>query len=227
MLNKLVCLALVGTAPIVFGQDTTQNKQNELVNRFETITGKEVNYKDSLLIIKKELSATKQTVAQQQSTIVKMESEIVQLQKYYLIGKYGQAGRWAAYGEAQKADFDKNAFLTEYNKAYAGVHVYFAFEETKTNLANYSSELNKVVSDWKANPTKKIVISGYSDSWGKENTNLKYSKERAECVTNYLISVMNVPSSAIKMQYFGSGGPKRYLDKELDFLNRQTHLTIE
>lgn len=56
-------------------------------------------------------------------------------------------------------------------------------------------------------PTTKILIAGHTDSQGKEESNLKLSKERAESVRDYLIG-QGVEEARFTIEYFGESQPK-------------------
>ncbi|GAA3511012.1 OmpA family protein [Aquimarina addita] len=56
-------------------------------------------------------------------------------------------------------------------------------------------------------PTTKILIAGHTDSQGKEESNLKLSKERAESVRDYLIG-QGVEEGRFTVEYYGESNPK-------------------
>ena len=81
------------------------------------------------------------------------------------------------------------------------------FESGKITLTNYSkqklSEVIKIMDDHSAYSLK---ISGYTDSRGKDDMNLKLSEERAQATKNYLIS-KGISSKRISAKGFGEANP--------------------
>lgn len=225
--NKISSIVFLFFGFHLSAQDSTAvNKQNQLIDRFESITGKEGNVNDSIRVLREKLSVSASTIKQQNTTIDNLKAEISELEKYYLIGKYGQPGNYVPYGKQQFDDFQKSAFLKKYNASYPGIHVYFAFEETTIDLSLYDAMFAQLANELKSNPTKKVNVSGYSDSWGKSETNQIYAKDRAALIKEYLIKQYGIPANAIVVQHFGTGGPNRYKESEMDFLNRQVVIAV-
>ena len=54
-------------------------------------------------------------------------------------------------------------------------------------LNNQVEKINLILSQFKSNPNSLIIVSGFSDSQGDADYNLKLSKRRVETVQNYLI----------------------------------------
>ena len=66
--------------------------------------------------------------------------------------------------------------------------------------------LEEVVNSLKGYPEVKLTIQGYTDSVGKESTNLRLSQERAESVMNYLIG-KGIDYGRLKAVGFGELNP--------------------
>lgn len=77
------------------------------------------------------------------------------------------------------------------------------FELGKSRLSDTNK---KGIQSWLNSSTnytlKKVVVSGYADTSGSEKVNLKYSKLRAESVSNYLNSI-GVEQGKIEVHYYG------------------------
>lgn len=56
-------------------------------------------------------------------------------------------------------------------------------------------------------PNSKITISGHTDSYGSDATNLDLSKDRAEAVKEYLLSGLNIDPSTIEAVGYGESRP--------------------
>lgn len=227
MANKLLLGTCLLACTTFYAQDSISgNKQSDLVERFEQITGKDPNYLDTIRVLKVKLATSQSTIEAQQDTIDLLQEEVLNLQKFYLIGKYGQDGKWTAYGKSQVDDFKKNNFLKNYNLTYPGLHIYFAFEEKTIPLELYKDEIQSLVDQWKKNPKQKMVIEGYTDTWGNMESNRNYSQDRALFVKAYLLS-LQVPETAIEFYNEGILGVNRYKEREMDFLNRQVILKLK
>lgn len=221
-----ICFSCFGTAG--WSQDSSAvNKQTQLITRFESITGKEPDLRDSLLILKGELAESAVIIERQNNTIHDLRSEITALEKDYLLGKYGHPGFFTPYGDNQVNDFKKNGYLAKYNTTYPGLHIYFAFDETNVDLNLYKESLTALANELKTDPSKRLIIEGYSDTWGKSEANLQYARERANVVKEYLIQSCGVPASLLVVNYYGSIGENRYKEPEMDFLNRQVLLILK
>jgi OOP family OmpA-OmpF porin len=66
--------------------------------------------------------------------------------------------------------------------------------------------LDEVVNSLKGYPEVNITIQGYTDSVGKESTNLRLSQERAESVRNYFIG-KGIDPGRLKAVGFGELNP--------------------
>ncbi len=68
------------------------------------------------------------------------------------------------------------------------------------------TELDKLVSILKKNPTPIILITGHTDGVGKDSDNLVLSEQRAKSVVNYLIS-KGISEKRIGYKGFGETQP--------------------
>lgn len=85
-------------------------------------------------------------------------------------------------------------------------NVYFEFN--KSNITNAgATELDKLVSVMKLNPTMVIFVKSHTDSKGNESYNLNLSEQRAQSTVQYLIS-KGIESERISGKGFGSFEPK-------------------
>ncbi|APA66072.1 MAG: OmpA family protein [Maribacter dokdonensis] len=85
----------------------------------------------------------------------------------------------------------------------AGVY----FDTNKSNVQGTSATtLNKLVGIFKEYPKSNILVEGHTDSAGAEEYNLNLSKQRAESVTNYLIS-QGIDASRFDTKWYGETQP--------------------
>ncbi|RYE42758.1 MAG: flagellar motor protein MotB, partial [Sphingobacteriales bacterium] len=68
------------------------------------------------------------------------------------------------------------------------------------------SELDKIVSLLKENPTLTIQIHGHTDNVGKAADNLKLSNDRSEAVVKYIVS-KGIPANRLSAKGFGATNP--------------------
>lgn len=219
---KLVLICL-GVFPVfLHAQDSIKTtKQSALVDRFENITGKEINYKDTVVVLKARNKELKQEVLNKVDSLKVMEQLLVAADKKLLIAKYGADAKQLAYGKEQYEDFSTNWFLKSYLKNGKKLSVHYAFIGTEIDLKLYEKELQFYLSELKKNPKTQLVLEGYADSEGTDEVNMKLSKLRAENVKNQLVVKYGIPAAQIEMKSFGKGGSNRDTEKELDFLNRK------
>ncbi|SDH01316.1 OmpA family protein [Psychroflexus sediminis] len=97
-------------------------------------------------------------------------------------------------GEGINVTFDENS------------GVYFATD--KANISGKSEiSLLKLINIFQKYPKTNIIVEGHTDSTGSESYNMQLSKERAQAVTNYLIS-NGIEDSRIKTNWYGEEQPK-------------------
>ncbi len=68
-------------------------------------------------------------------------------------------------------------------------------------------ELQKVVTILKKHPDASVLIKGHTDSKGSEDYNLKLSRERAQAVKNWLVTVANFDEHHINIVGLGESKP--------------------
>ncbi|WP_439185032.1 OmpA family protein [Carboxylicivirga taeanensis] len=85
----------------------------------------------------------------------------------------------------------------------------FGFDVGKSNIKpEYFSLLTKVQSAISTFPESKVIVQGYTDSFGSDDSNLKLSQERSDAVTTYLkanMASLNVGN--ISSVGFGENNP--------------------
>lgn len=109
-------------------------------------------------------------------------------------------------GEGIKITFDSGLMF--------GFDSYSLTPETKTNLTNLATTLNKY-------DDTNILVEGHTDKTGKEDYNMTLSKERAKEVESFL-EVQNVKSNRITSKGYGEMQPISQTDKE----NRRVEVAI-
>jgi outer membrane protein OmpA-like peptidoglycan-associated protein/HEPN domain-containing protein len=85
----------------------------------------------------------------------------------------------------------------------------FGFDVGKSNIKpEYFSLLTKVQNAINTFPDGKVIVEGYTDSFGGDESNLKLSQERSDAVTTYLKANMSTISSAnISSVGYGENNP--------------------
>ncbi|MFO7719129.1 MAG: OmpA family protein [Gillisia sp.] len=84
--------------------------------------------------------------------------------------------------------------------------IYFDTEKFNINAASQVT-LNKLAAIFKEYPDTNILVEGHTDSSGPAAYNLTLSKNRAQAVTNYLIS-NGVPKNRFDTKWYGQTQPK-------------------
>ncbi|NAS13177.1 OmpA family protein [Poritiphilus flavus] len=86
----------------------------------------------------------------------------------------------------------------------AGVY----FDTNKSNVKGTSAEtLQKMAGIFKEYPKTVILVEGHTDSAGPEDYNMNLSRQRAESVTNYLIS-QGISANRFTTKWYGENQPK-------------------
>jgi outer membrane protein OmpA-like peptidoglycan-associated protein len=101
------------------------------------------------------------------------------------------------------------------------------FEADKSELLPSSfKELDNLFSYLRTNKASKIEISGHTDNSGKEDHNLKLSKDRATAVSKYLID-KGIEATRISTKGYGSSKPiKPNTSEENRAINRRVEFRI-
>jgi len=136
-------------------------------------------------------------------------------------------------------DSDKDGVYDEYDKCpgtpigapvdsngcWKIANVYFNFDKY-TIIPKYKSLIREIAMVMKKNPGIKLIIKGYTDSFGTQKYNLKLSKERAEMVKKEFIRDSICPCRLI-VKYFGEKYPAASnKTKEGRALNRRVEFEI-
>ena len=86
----------------------------------------------------------------------------------------------------------------------AGVY----FDTNKSNVKGTSAEtLDKMAGIFKEYPKTVILVEGHTDSAGPDDYNMNLSKQRAQSVTNYLIS-KGISPGRFTTKWYGENQPK-------------------
>jgi outer membrane protein OmpA-like peptidoglycan-associated protein len=86
----------------------------------------------------------------------------------------------------------------------AGVY----FDTSKSDVKGTSAAtLDKLVGIFKEYPNSNVLVEGHTDSAGSEEYNWKLSQQRAESVTNYLVS-QGIATSRFTTKWYGETQPK-------------------
>ncbi|MEC7264668.1 MAG: OmpA family protein [Bacteroidota bacterium] len=105
----------------------------------------------------------------------------------------------------------------------AGVY----FDTNKSDVKGTSATtLDKMAGIFKEYPKTNILVEGHTDSAGSDEYNMKLSQQRAESVTNYLIS-KGVSSSRFTTKWYGETQPRESNETaEGKAKNRRVELAI-
>lgn len=101
------------------------------------------------------------------------------------------------------------------------------FETAKWDIkASSYSQLDELVFFLKSDPTKKIILNGYTDNVGDPASNLELSQKRALAVKNYLIS-KGISEARIKTNGYGENYPIAANDSDANRKkNRRTEVVF-
>ena len=72
---------------------------------------------------------------------------------------------------------------------------------------DFAAEMQKMADFVKANPGRRFVIEGHTDSVGSDASNMRLSLLRAEKIKAYLIEKMKIPASLLEARGFGESNP--------------------
>ncbi|MFD2098560.1 OmpA family protein [Flagellimonas iocasae] len=105
----------------------------------------------------------------------------------------------------------------------AGVY----FDTNKSDIKGTSANtLDRLAGIFKEYPKSNILVEGHTDSAGSDEYNWKLSQQRAESVTNYLIS-KGISSSRFTTKWYGETQPRESNDTaEGKAANRRVELAI-
>ncbi len=100
------------------------------------------------------------------------------------------------------------------------------FENGKANvLSTMHDDLGKLGNFLTDHPQTKLIISGHTDSAGKEELNLKLSQDRADAIKKYLIKEFKVTDERIIATGYGSALP--LVEKEETEEHKQLNRRVE
>lgn len=235
MKNNLFILFLI-LCPVVFGQDTVistnQTTVVNIVDRFNQITGPEINCGDSLQsllakmeelsLLNKELTDRNKVLS---DTLQKFKQSLYLSDRNFIVEKYGEITSQTAYTDEQYKDFRDNYFLKNFLHQDGAVLVFFPYKKSSINLSFYQA-IDDLVNQYFNNKGSSFKINAYSDSHGSEKTNMKLSKDRAEFIRNYLINEKKVDARDIKTEGKGSKSKERIKEPDLDFMNRRAVIIL-
>jgi OOP family OmpA-OmpF porin len=72
---------------------------------------------------------------------------------------------------------------------------------------DFAAEMQKMADFIKANPGKRFIIEGHTDSVGSDASNMRLSLLRAEKIKAYLSEKMGISASLLEARGFGEGNP--------------------
>ncbi|MFI2743628.1 OmpA family protein [Zhouia sp. PK063] len=84
--------------------------------------------------------------------------------------------------------------------------VYFATNKYNINAAS-AETLQKLAGIFKEYPDTNILVEGHTDNTGSDSYNMTLSKQRAESVTNYLVS-QGISAARFTTKWYGETEPK-------------------
>ncbi len=121
----------------------------------------------------------------------------------------------------------------EVSRVGEGINVTFTedagvyFDTNKTNIKGTSATtLDKLAGIFKEYPNSNILVEGHTDSAGSDEYNWKLSQQRAESVSNYLIS-QGISAGRFTTKWYGETQPKESNETaEGKAQNRRVELAI-
>lgn len=72
---------------------------------------------------------------------------------------------------------------------------------------DFAAEMEKMAEFIKANPGRRFVIEGHTDSVGSDASNMRLSLSRAEKIRDYLVEKMGISASLLEARGFGESNP--------------------
>lgn len=85
---------------------------------------------------------------------------------------------------------------------------YLEYLPNEADIRNdFAAEMQKMADFIKANPGKRFVIEGHTDSVSSDAANMKLSLLRAEKIKAYLAEKMGIPASLLEARGFGESNP--------------------
>jgi OOP family OmpA-OmpF porin len=72
---------------------------------------------------------------------------------------------------------------------------------------DFAAEMKKMAEFVKANPGRRFVIEGHTDSVGSDASNMRLSLARAEKIRDYLVEKMGISASLLEARGFGESNP--------------------
>ena len=85
-------------------------------------------------------------------------------------------------------------------------HLEYLPNEIEVNSA-FAAEMQKIADFVKANPGRRFVIEGHTDSVGNDADNMRLSQLRAEKIKTYLVEKLGVSPSLLDARGFGESNP--------------------
>jgi outer membrane protein OmpA-like peptidoglycan-associated protein len=129
----------------------------------------------------------------------------------------------------QTVSLDKNSVVNIYSSQaskdpiFVMGNVCFDFDSWKIKK-NVHKELNFLIDFLNNNPSKEVLIIGYTDDLGNNNYNLELSKNRAESVKNFLLS--NECENVLIVKGEGENNPKYSNKGKLKEMNRRVEISF-
>lgn len=159
-------------------RQTLEQQSNQLAQQSEQAVQQSSEYQEQLQQNQQQLQQNQQQLQQAQAEAQRAQQELRKLESFR-----EEAGRTVI--------------------SLPGV----LFEVGKAELAPMATRrLNTVATALKAYPDREIVIEGYTDAQGSEETNLALSQQRANAVREYLAS-QGVPRDQLRSEGRGEASP--------------------
>jgi outer membrane protein OmpA-like peptidoglycan-associated protein len=208
-------------------QDTTgvnnTKKVRSIINRFDAITGpdkvpetKNISYN----------TKAESQINNLSDSLNRLYTMLVNSDRKFLVLKYGDLREENTYNLERYNDFQANQFLISQKRKVYEIQVYFPFGLYNTDLTLYA-ELNQLSDKLQQNENSKIYINGMTDSLGNQEFNQTLSEKRADVVKEYLIVALRIDPTRIVTNGFGSKSKERFIDSDLDFMNRRVLIRVE
>lgn len=225
MLNKITFCIVALAAGSAFGQVNTKKAydkmQDTLVGKFDAILGR-INTQTVVV----EKVDTVQVSSIDEEELDRLRKEVLALDKRFIIERYGQQKPGKKNDGQRYGDFSRSKYVQSVLPTQNQIHIFFAFSSASTDLEVYQ-EFERVEEWLRNNPTKKLIIEGYTDRVGSELFNQALSLERAKCVANFLQEGYGISQDRLQLMGYGYTGGFRVKEPEADFLNRRVTLIME
>ena len=236
-----ICFSSVVYSQTAAAEDSTIVKNKLMIENLKNRINAIDNNTNDLLGFQKQLEALRKEVARQNNSINKLLGIINELKQYANNSSMEQAPKSTLrinsnidkldlnsmsdnnYNALKKLDVDLQQYLSTCNCS----PLFYKPYQVELNF-NELTDLNKVIKQFESKPLQKIIIKGHADRSGTEDGNVVLSKQRAEMLKNYLISISDkIKKEDIEIEWHGSSLPIKDLSATNQGLNRRTEILIK